>query len=174
LIEDNVLGSISVTFTENSTVDLDNLGGRIYSDLTLRRRDTPYVIKRDITVMPDATLNIGGGVEMEFAPNVGILVLGHLNARGGREAKITMRPIEKQSEELNRVERSIENMVIQDSIRLCTNKNCTIEGPENQEIREGFLEYFNHTTLQWVPICDRRFTERNAVSFNHYHAELHN
>ncbi|GBP08366.1 Protein bark beetle, partial [Eumeta japonica] len=26
----------------------------------------------------------------------------------------------------------------------------------------GFLEYFNHTTLQWVPICDSRFTERNA------------
>jgi hypothetical protein len=173
LIEDNVLGSISVTFTENSTVDLDNLGGRIYSDLTLRRRETPYVIKRDITVMPDATLNIGGGVEMEFAPNVGILVLGHLNARGGREAKITMRPIEKQSEELNRVERSIENMVIQDSIRLCTNKNCTIEGPENQEIREGFLEYFNHTTLQWIPICDRRFTERNAVSIDHPKIQFH-
>lgn len=164
LIEDSILGSISVSFKENTTVDLDNLGGRIYEDLTLTRRVTPYVIKRDITIMPDVTLNIGGGVEMEFAPNVGILVLGTLNARGGRESKITMRPIEKQSEELNRIERSIENMVIQDSVRLCTNRNCTIEGPENQEIREGFVEYFNHTTLQWVPICDRRFTERNAVS----------
>lgn len=26
----------------------------------------------------------------------------------------------------------------------------------------GFLEYFNRTTLQWIPICDDRFTERNA------------
>lgn len=26
----------------------------------------------------------------------------------------------------------------------------------------GFLEYFNKTTLQWIPICDDRFTERNA------------
>jgi hypothetical protein len=26
----------------------------------------------------------------------------------------------------------------------------------------GFLEYFNRTTLQWIPICDNRFTERNA------------
>ena len=26
----------------------------------------------------------------------------------------------------------------------------------------GFLEYFNRTTLQWIPICDARFTERNA------------
>lgn len=164
LIEDSTLGSISVSFNENTTVDLNNLGGRIYEDLTLHGRDAPYIIKRDITVMPDVTLSIGGGVQMEFAPNVGILVLGTLNARGGRESRIIMKPMEKHAEELNRVERSIENMVNQDSIRLCTNRNCTIEGPENQEVREGFLEYFNHTTLQWVPICDRRFTERNAVS----------
>lgn len=163
LIEDNVYGSISVSFKEEIIVDLDNLGGRLYEDLTLTRRSMPYVIKRDITIMPDVTLNIGGGVEMEFAPNVGILVLGTLNARGGRESRIVMRPIAKQSEELNRIERSIENMVNQDSIRLCTNRNCTTEGPENLEVREGFLEYFNHTTLQWIPICDRRFTERNAV-----------
>lgn len=26
----------------------------------------------------------------------------------------------------------------------------------------GFLEYFNRTTLQWIPLCDDRFTERNA------------
>ena len=26
----------------------------------------------------------------------------------------------------------------------------------------GFVEYFNRTTLQWIPICDNRFTERNA------------
>lgn len=26
----------------------------------------------------------------------------------------------------------------------------------------GFLEYFNETTLQWIPVCDSRFTERNA------------
>ena len=168
LIENNILGSISVSFQENTTVDLNNLGGRIYEDLTLTRRDTPYVIKRDITIMPDVTLNIGGGVEMEFAPNVGVLVLGTLNARGGKESLITMRPIAKQSEELNRIERSIENMANQDSIRLCTNRNCTTEGPENLEVREGFLEYFNHTTLQWIPICDRRFTERNAVSFKSF------
>ena len=26
----------------------------------------------------------------------------------------------------------------------------------------GFLEFFNKTTLQWIPLCDTRFTERNA------------
>lgn len=28
--------------------------------------------------------------------------------------------------------------------------------------RLGFLEFFNKTTLQWIPLCDTRFTERNA------------
>jgi len=164
LIDNDVYGSLSASYAEDRTPDIDNLGGRLYQDLTLFKREIPYVIKRDLTVMPDVTLNIGGGVEMEFAPNVGILVLGTLNARGGKVSRISMKPIMKSSEEYNRVERSIENMAIQDSVRLCTNRNCTTEGPENMEVREGFLEYFNHTTLQWVPICDRRFTERNAVS----------
>ncbi|PSN57210.1 hypothetical protein C0J52_05036 [Blattella germanica] len=35
-----------------------------------------------------------------------------------------------------------------------------ISGPPSSN--EGFLEYYNHTTMQWVPICDERFTERNA------------
>lgn len=28
--------------------------------------------------------------------------------------------------------------------------------------RDGFLDIFNGTTKQWVPVCDDRFTERNA------------
>ena len=27
---------------------------------------------------------------------------------------------------------------------------------------QGFMEIYNRTTMQWVPICDTRFTERNA------------
>lgn len=49
-----------------------------------------------------------------------------------------------------------------DSIRLCKNGNCSNDHNDIEPITDGFLEYFNHTTLQWVPICDRRFTERNA------------
>ena len=162
LIEDNIYGSISVSFNDNHTVDVDNLGGRIFDNFSIRRRENPYVIKSDITVMPGATVTIDSGVEMEFAANVGILVLGSLIARGSKGSEIIMRPIEKTSEELNRVERAIENMAIHDSIRLCTNRNCSVEEPENFQTHQGFLEYFNHTTLQWIPICDRRFTERNS------------
>ncbi|XP_055710937.1 protein bark beetle [Phlebotomus papatasi] len=162
LLEDNVDASMSVSFDERKSVDLDNLGGRIFEDLSLFRREVPYVIKSDITVMPGVTLSIGTGVEMEFAPNVGILVLGTLQAMGSSNGEIIMRPIARQTAELNRVERSLENLVVHDSIRLCTNRNCSYEDNEIDPTHQGFLEYFNHTTLQWVPICDRRFTERNA------------
>lgn len=78
LIEDNIAGSLSVSWETPTVFDLNNMGGRIKEDLVLYAREVPYVIKRDITVMPDVTLTIGPGVVMEFEPNVGILVLGTL------------------------------------------------------------------------------------------------
>ncbi|KAL9707408.1 hypothetical protein quinque_010926 [Culex quinquefasciatus] len=162
LIEDSIDGSTSISIGRNRTVDLDNLGGKILEDLSLYRREQPYVIKADITIMPGVTLNIFPGVVIEFTPNVGILALGTLVARGTRDGEIIMKPVENNSEQINRVERSLENMVNYDSIRLCANRNCSGSDRENDKIREGFLEYYNHTTLQWIPICDRRFTERNA------------
>lgn len=67
------------------------------------------------------------------------------------------------------------------SIRLCKNEICN-DGThifenniEDQDLRQeafkssnntwrmdGFLEIFNATTLQWVPVCDPLFTEHNA------------
>lgn len=41
---------------------------------------------------------------------------------------------------------------------------------------DGFLDIYNGTTKKWVPICDDRFTERNAevvcrqLGFNPLHA----
>lgn len=162
LLENNIDGSISLSRDEDRVVDLENLGGRIYENVTLYNRVMPYVIKSDITVMPGSTMIIHPGVQMEFASNVGILVLGTLDARGTPSNDIIMRPIHKDNDPTNRVERSLENMVMHDSIRLCRNRNCTIDDTLEEPFHEGFLEYFNHTTVQWVPICDRRFTERNA------------
>ena len=31
-----------------------------------------------------------------------------------------------------------------------------------EDARQGFVEIYNRTTMQWVPICDTRFEERNA------------
>lgn len=44
----------------------------------------------------------------------------------------------------------------QQSVRLCAEDKC------EPGINQGFLEYFNKTTLQWIPMCDNRFTERNV------------
>ncbi|XP_023022507.2 C-type lectin domain-containing protein bark beetle isoform X1 [Leptinotarsa decemlineata] len=168
LLEDNFQSSYSATFSVNSTIDLDDLGGRIYEDLRLTNRGRPYLVHKDITVMPNVTLTIMPGVVMEFAPNVGILVLGVLNARGFAGSEIVMRPVSV-SENLMKDERGvldirekreIEQFYGQEAIRLCKSRSC-IENDEGP-INEGFLEYFNGTTLQWIPMCDSRFTERNA------------
>ena len=42
--------------------------------------------------MPDATLTIEAGAELEFYPSVGILVLGTLQAQGNAVNNIVMRP----------------------------------------------------------------------------------
>ncbi|CAG2056496.1 unnamed protein product [Timema podura] len=159
--------SFSVSFEQPSPIDLDNLGGRLQQPLTLYERDRPYIIQADITVMPEVTLSIAPGVVMEFAPNVGILVLGALKAQGRRGQEIIMKPLATKSNmEDNRIVKRATVSSVTDSIRLCTGRNCT-NVSDNHELgalanNEGFLEYFNRTTLQWVPICDERFTERNA------------
>ena len=73
------------------------LGGIIYKDLTLTNTRVPYQVRSDLTVLPGATLYIGAGVEMEFFPNVGILVLGDLKATGTQNNMIKMRPVRKAS-----------------------------------------------------------------------------
>ncbi|XP_058792901.1 protein bark beetle isoform X2 [Phymastichus coffea] len=152
LVSESLDSSISASYEPKTDVDLDNLGGRIVDNLSIYPRSKPYVIRSDITVMPDATLHVYPDVVMEFAPNVGILVLGTLKAVGAPGHEIIMRPISDRNEIPLTNKRSIES----DTIRLCKDENCT------NSTNEGFLEYFNRTTLQWIPLCDTRFTERNA------------
>ncbi len=42
------------------------------------------------------------------------------------------------------------------TVRLCSEDKC------ERGVNQGFLEYFNKTTVQWIPMCDNRFTERNV------------
>ncbi|KAJ4447016.1 hypothetical protein ANN_09004 [Periplaneta americana] len=171
LTEDSFDSSVSVSWDEPVIVDLDNLGGRLKDSLTLYARETPYIIRSDITVMPGVTLTIRPGVVMEFAPNVGILVIGVLKAQGRRGEEIIMRPASSHADlEGKKIVRRRHVLPIStgsESIRLCTGRNCTVETDHDREIgplpnNEGFLEYYNQTTMQWVPLCDDRFTERNA------------
>lgn len=173
LLEEDFESNTSPTFSPDTPIDVNDLGGRLISNLTLEARLAPYVVKADITVMPDVTLTINPGVVLEFPPNVGILVMGILQAIGHNQLPIVMRPFTTPTNiEMNRKEkrnvqylpghhkqrRQLEYLIAQDSIRLCTSRNCSA----NERNPEGFLEYYNKTTLQWVPMCDNRFTERNA------------
>ncbi|XP_061730021.1 protein bark beetle isoform X1 [Cydia pomonella] len=178
LLEDNFDSSLSVSFSPQTPMDVNNLGGRLTQDLTIEARINPYIVKSDITVMPDVTLTITPGVILEFPPDVGILVMGTLQAIGHAQLPILMRPLKISNiAESNKIEkrdvahyssyhhkqrRQLETLMVQDSIRLCTGRNCSINDNLLDKNHEGFLEYYNRTTLQWVPMCDNRFTERNA------------
>lgn len=178
LLEDNFDSSVSVSFSPPNTMDVNDLGGRLTQDLTIDPRIAPYRVKSDITVMPEVILTINPGVILEFPPDVGILVMGTLQAIGHAQLPIIMRPVSKLNNfESNKIEkrdtnrfsayhhkqrRQLETLTYQDSIRLCTGRNCSINDNLIEKSNEGFLEYYNRTTLQWVPMCDNRFTERNA------------
>lgn len=142
---------------------IDNLSGRLMNPLILYKRKEPYVVKSDLTIMPNAMLSISPGVEIEFYPSVGILALGTLVAQGQPEAPIIMRPIKLQKkEELDFREQQMRGRTMMDEkagVRLCIEEKCETGASQ------GFLEYFNRTTLQWVPMCDGRFTGRNAEVF---------
>ena len=105
--------------------------------------------------MPGVTLTILPGVELEFLPSVGILVLGVLHAEGYWDAPIKMRPAAKNAALSYRLIRQA-GTPQQPLVRLCLDGKCP-PGANN-----GYLELFNGTTGQWVPICDKRFAEHNA------------
>ena len=78
-LENSFESSLSSMFEQKPEIDLDNLGGRLYESIRLvARPGRPYVIRSDLTVMPEVTLTIEPGAELEFYPSVGILVLGKI------------------------------------------------------------------------------------------------
>ena len=174
--------ALSSSFEQPPKLDMDYLGGRLHESIHLvARPGRPYVIRSDLTVMPNATLTIEPGVELEFFPGVGLLVLGMLHAQGNIHDNIVMRPAnfdqvlrERSSNEVgrsystigrrtypNRGQRQLDITEEEDfDVRLCVADETGTVCPEKAE--QGFLEIYNRTTMQWVPICDKRFTERNA------------
>lgn len=151
LINDALDASISASWHINQEIDLDNLGGRIVEGLSLHARPQPYIIRSDITVMPEATLHIYPGVVMEFAPNVGILVLGTLKAIGVPGHEIIMRPIKRADTNDSTFTkpmpiRSSANLVSmpEETIRLCKDGHCSAlynEGESNMELLKNVTTF---------------------------------
>lgn len=145
LTSDSLDSSISASWYINPEIDLDNLGGRIVESLSLHTRSQPYVVRSDITVMPEATLHIYPDVVMEFAPNVGILVLGTLKAVGVPGHEIIMRPMKRETMNSStfanaapiRSSANLANLVSMpnEKIRLCKDGHCSAS------YNEGELEW---------------------------------
>ncbi len=64
------------------------IGGVVTSFLRLSTTYSPYVVMNDLTVSENVTLTIEPGVELHFKPNIGLLVLGNIIARGTTNEKI--------------------------------------------------------------------------------------
>ncbi|XP_054714634.1 protein bark beetle-like [Uloborus diversus] len=143
-------GVISFNSSDQTLTASGYLNGRLYSDLTLPWKSTPYVVTADLTIMPGVTLKLDPGVVIEFYPSVGILALGDIVAVGKSSSPIVMKPARIFDE------RRFRRKTIPIKSRLCIDEKC------DEKRQDGFLEIYNATTEQWVPICDARFTERNA------------
>lgn len=164
-------------------------GGRVNKTLYLRKRDKPYVISTDLTILPNNKLVIEAGVIIEFYPSVGILVLGDLLAYGTHKDWITLRPVNTSADvplsspslplpilsssisstlpftgdRLRRDHNSNYKFSQPDklSARLCLSESC--DEWDNKHVKHhGFLQIFNQTIEQWVPVCDKKFSERNV------------
>lgn len=65
-------------YNGNSETELQ--GGAIVGERTLRLADSPYVLKTDLMVELGAKLFIEPGVQIHFAPMIGITVRGAITA----------------------------------------------------------------------------------------------
>uniref|UniRef100_T1J608 SRCR domain-containing protein n=1 Tax=Strigamia maritima TaxID=126957 RepID=T1J608_STRMM len=133
------------------TISYNNMGGRLYTSETLKNKGTPYTVTSDLIVMAHTTLTIEPGVEISFHSGVGILVLGSLVARGNDDEMIIFRPAMHRAKRFNQNNGTAKGQ----DVRLCFDGSC-------DEAEKGFLEVFNQTFSQWVPVCDSAFTEANA------------
>ncbi|RWS09858.1 uncharacterized protein B4U79_09122 [Dinothrombium tinctorium] len=139
-------------------------GGRLRQSVTLKAKNEPYIVKSDLTVLPDVTLTIEAGVVIEFFPSVGILVLGDMLAAGTLDSPIILRPVQVTDEKqrFKRKDVNYKSLKANDigNVRLCYTESCDEETMSRK--KDGFLEVYNETTLEWIPVCDERFTETNA------------
>lgn len=133
--------------------------------------------------MPGASLYISPGVELEFYPNVGILVLGDLKASGTQDNYIKMRPIRKSANRMplystssnfpateinaNTLSPAMDGGYLHeapyinykfmqsDSDYLNTSRRLRLF--EGLSYSEGFLQIYNASLRSWTMVCDEQF-----------------
>lgn len=139
------------------------LGGRITEDLTLPKRSEPYVVISDLTIMSDVSLIIYAGVEIQFHPNVGILVLGSLVAVGNEYDRIKFNPVLKPvvAPAPTRVSNGVNvPMINHPDLDPMIGYQVRFRGSSKPD--EGFIEFYNRTEKRWTIVCDDAFNDRTA------------
>lgn len=142
------------------------LRGLITSNTIIHRRREPYLVNGDLIVMPGAKLTVEPGVELHFAPNTGLLVLGNLNATGTPKDPIVMRLANKQfvneqianghnpyqyhfTDEVPFSKYKFNPLVDRLQIRLDIGRTAN----------EGFLQIYNWTRRDWSYVCYDTFRQ---------------
>jgi len=142
------------------------LRGPVTSHTIIHKRREPYLVNGDLIVMPETMLTIEPGVELHFAPNTGILVLGNLNATGTPKDPIVMRLANKQfvteqianghnpyqyhfTDQVPFAQHKFNPLIDRLQIRLDIGR-----GPN-----EGFIQIYNWTRRDWSYACYDTFSQ---------------
>lgn len=140
-------------------LEAGTLGGRVDRSQTLFEIGRPFIVESDLTIMPGITLKIPPGTEFQFRPNVGILVLGTLDARGLPYSRIKFRPVQPSSTNNppnfgGRRKRQATNTNTSPSVRLL--------GDGTLFKNAGFLELYNSSSKSWNMMCDSQLNDKTA------------
>lgn len=182
LLNDYQDSPLATSGKKRAVFNLDGtLGGRIEGHVQLPKREEPYIVTSDITVMPRASLLIDPGVEMQFYPNIGILVLGSMTANGRSYDRIKFKPVDKENmisysvspaSSISSSRRRKRHPVVGYHGRAHETQQKVIAtlNYDTPEMRlngghtadEGFIEFYNQTEMRWTLICDDSFNERTA------------
>lgn len=121
----------------------------------------PYIVQSDLTVMPGVTLTIPAGTELQFMPDVGILVLGRLVANGLPYSRIKFRPLQP-SNNPSLSGRRRRDLPFERVKRDSVNTTVRLLGDGTLFKDAGFLEMYNSSTKNWNLMCDSQFHEKTA------------
>lgn len=146
---------------EEIFLDPNQLGGRVEKSQILMEIGRPYIVQSDLTVMPGVTLTIPAGTELQFMPDVGILVLGRLVANGLPYSRIKFRPLQP-SNNPSLSGRRRRDLPFERVKRDSVNTTVRLLGDGTLFKDAGFLEMYNSSTKNWNLMCDSQFHEKTA------------
>lgn len=139
------------------------IGGRITENLRLKPRSQPYIVNRDLTVMNGVSLTIEAGTELQFYPNIGILVLGSLVALGTSNNPVRLNPVLKsQYVSPNRESRATESAARIHHPDLSPHLGYQLRLSGGSSSDDGYIEIYNETDHRWTIVCDDNFNDFTA------------